>query len=56
MRNPWRSGLTLGGIAVAVALMVWTLAFYEGWLQAMIRGATAIETAQVQIHSRRIRG
>ncbi len=51
VRNPWRSGLTLGGIAVAVALMVWTLAFYEGWLQAMIRGATAIETAQVQIHS-----
>ncbi|MFW5904993.1 MAG: ABC transporter permease, partial [bacterium] len=42
--------LTLAAVAVAVGLMTWTLSFYEGWLQAMIRGATAVETAQVQIH------
>lgn len=51
VRNRWRSGLTLAAIAVAVALMVWTLAFYDGWLIQMIRGATAVETAQVQIHT-----
>lgn len=48
-RNRWRSGLTLAAIAVAVALMVWTIAFYEGWLRQMVRGATAVETAQVEI-------
>lgn len=51
LRNRWRSGLTLAAIAVAVALMVWTLAFYDGWLVQIIRGATAVETAQVQIHT-----
>ncbi|MEZ4415427.1 MAG: FtsX-like permease family protein [Gemmatimonadota bacterium] len=50
-RNRWRSGLTLAAIAVAVGLMVWTLAFYEGWLQQMVQGATAVETAQVQVHT-----
>lgn len=50
-RNRWRSGLTLAAVAVAVGLMVWTLAFYEGWIAEMIRGATAVETTQVQIHT-----
>ncbi|MEW6754670.1 MAG: FtsX-like permease family protein [Candidatus Latescibacterota bacterium] len=50
-RNRWRSGLTLAGVAVAVALMVWTLALYEGWIREMVRGATAVETAQVQVHT-----
>jgi ABC-type lipoprotein release transport system permease subunit len=50
-RNRWRSGLTLAAIAVAVGLMVWTLAFYDGWLTHLVRGATAVETAQVQIHT-----
>lgn len=51
VRNRWRSGLTLAAVAVAVALMVWTLAFYDGWLVQIVRGATAVETAQVQIHT-----
>ena len=50
LRNRWRSGLTLAAVAVAVTLMIWMLALYEGWLQSMIRGATGVETAQVQIH------
>lgn len=50
-RNRWRSGLTLGSIAISVAFMVWTLGFMEGWLVMMVRGATAVETAQVQIHT-----
>lgn len=51
LRARWRSGLTLAGVAVAVGLLVWTLAFYEGWIAVMIRGATAVETGQVQIHT-----
>lgn len=51
-RNRWRSGLTLGGIAVSVAFMVWILGFMEGWMGAMVQGATAVETGQVQVHTR----
>lgn len=50
-RNRWRSGLTLAAVAVAVGLMVWSLSMYEGWIRAMVRGATAVETAQVQVHT-----
>ena len=50
-RNRWRTGLTFAAVAVAVALMVWTLALYEGWLAQMVRGATAVQTAQIQIHT-----
>jgi ABC-type lipoprotein release transport system permease subunit len=50
-RNRWRSALTLAAIAVAVGLMVWTLGFYEGWIQQMVRGVTAVETMQAQIHT-----
>jgi len=51
-RNRWRSGLTLGGISLSVAFMVWILGFMEGWMGAMIQGATAVETGQVQLHTR----
>ncbi len=50
-RNRWRSGLTLAAVAVAVGLMVWTLGFYEGWIQQMVRGATGVESLQAQIHT-----
>jgi len=50
-RNRWRSGLTLGGIAISVAFMVWILGFMEGWMGEMVRGATAVETGQVQINT-----
>lgn len=51
-RNRWRSGLTLGGIAISVAFMVWILGFMEGWMGTMVQGATAVETGQVQVHTR----
>jgi ABC-type lipoprotein release transport system permease subunit len=51
LRNRWRSGLTLAAVAVAVGLMVWTLGFYEGWIQQMVRGTTAVSTLQAQIHT-----
>ena len=50
-RNRWRSGLTLGGIGLSVAFMVWILGFMEGWMGTMVRGATAVETGQVQVHT-----
>lgn len=50
-RNRWRSGLTLAAVAVAVALMIWMLALYEGWIEEMVRGSTAVETGQVQVHT-----
>jgi ABC-type lipoprotein release transport system permease subunit len=50
-RNRWRSGLTLAAVAVAVALMVWTIGFLEGWLNSMTRGMTGLETLQVQVQT-----
>lgn len=50
-RNRWRSALTLAAVAVAVGLMVWTLGFYEGWIQQMVQGATGVESLQAQIHT-----
>lgn len=51
LRNRWRSALTLAAVAVAVGVMVWTLGFYEGWIQQLVRGATAVSTTQAQIHT-----
>lgn len=50
-RNRWRSALTLAAVAVAVGLMVWTLGFYEGWIQQMVKATTAVETLQAEIHT-----
>jgi ABC-type lipoprotein release transport system permease subunit len=50
-RNRWRSGLTAGGIAVAVGLCIWTLCYIEGFVDAMIRGLTGVELGQAQIHT-----
>ncbi len=35
-RNRWRSGLTLGGIALSVAFMVWILGFMEASIDVEI--------------------
>lgn len=50
-RHRWRTGLTLAGIAVSVALMVWSLAFIEGWIGQMMVAATAVETGQLQVQT-----
>lgn len=49
-RNKWRSGLSIAGVSVAVALLVWTLAYMEGFVAELIRGATNTELGQVQVH------
>lgn len=50
-RNRWRTGLTLGGIALSVGFMVWILGFMEGYMALMVQGATGIEVGQVQVHT-----
>jgi ABC-type lipoprotein release transport system permease subunit len=51
-RNKWRSALTAGGVAAAVVVLVWMNAFVDGMLGQMVRGATALETGQVQFQTR----
>lgn len=51
-RNAWRSLLTAGGVAAAVFVLVWLTAFTDGMLDQMVRGATSLETGQVQFHTR----
>lgn len=50
-RNQWRSMLTAGGVAAAVCVLVWLNAFMGGMITQMIRGATALETGQVQFQT-----
>ncbi len=50
-RHRWRSGLTAGGIALAVAMLVWTRAWIDSFESLMIRGATAVEIGQVQLRT-----
>ncbi|MCB9521288.1 MAG: ABC transporter permease [Myxococcales bacterium] len=50
-RNRWRSALTAGGIALAVAMLVWTKAWIDTFERDMIRAATAVETGQIQLHT-----
>jgi ABC-type lipoprotein release transport system permease subunit len=51
LRNRWRSALTLAAVAVAVGLMVFSLGMYGGWIEEMVRGTTAMETGQIQVHT-----
>jgi ABC-type lipoprotein release transport system permease subunit len=50
-RNTWRSALTAGGVAAAVVVLVWMNAFVDGMLGQMVRGATALETGQLQFQT-----
>ncbi len=48
-RNRWRTVLTLGGIAVATALLTWMVCLIEGMTEQMIQGATSVQLGQVNI-------
>lgn len=50
-RNRWRSLITALGIALAIAMLVWTNAFIETMMSDMVRAATAVETGQVQVRT-----
>jgi len=49
-RNRWRTALTLGGIAVATALLVWMVCLVDGMIGQMVRAATGVELGQIQLH------
>lgn len=50
-RNRWRTGLTAGGIALAVGMLIWTNAYIDTFVRDMVRAATAVEIGQVQINT-----
>jgi len=49
-RNRWRTGLSLGGVAIGVGLVIWTTAFTDAYLDGMAHGATAGQLGSLQIH------
>ncbi|MBN2573640.1 MAG: ABC transporter permease [Deltaproteobacteria bacterium] len=50
-RNRWRSGLTLGGVAVAVAMLIWSDGLMEAFLVTMTESATAMQLGDLRIES-----
>ncbi len=50
-RNKWRTGLTAGGIGLAVAMLVFTGAWIEAFSQKMVRAGTDVEIGQLQIRT-----
>ncbi len=50
-RNRWRSGLTLSGVAVAVAMLIWSDGLMEAFFDTMIESVTAVQLGDVRIES-----
>lgn len=50
-RNKWRTGLTAGGIALAVAMLVFTGAWIDAFSSKTIRAGTDVEIGQLQIRT-----
>lgn len=48
-RNRWRTALTIGGVAMATGLVIWTASMMHGWLGMMVQAATGAEVGQVQV-------
>lgn len=51
-RNKVRTALSIGGIAVAAVMLIFNLAFINGFYELMIRGMTDVETGHVQVQHR----
>lgn len=50
-RNRWRSGLTLGGVAVAVAALAWTQGLIEAIMSTTVAGTTSVQSGDLSIES-----
>lgn len=50
-RNKWRTGLTAGGISLAVAMLVFTGAWIDAFSSKMVRAGTDVEIGQLQIRT-----
>ncbi len=48
-RNRWRTALTIGGVAMATGLVIWTASMMHGWMGMMVQAATGAEVGQVQV-------
>jgi ABC-type lipoprotein release transport system permease subunit len=51
-RNRWRSGLTLGGIAMAVATLAWTQELIEAIVNTTVAGATSVQMGEISIETK----
>lgn len=51
-RNRVRTGLSIGGIAVASLLLIFNLGFIDGFYTMMIRGSTEVEIGHIQVQHR----
>ena len=49
-RNRWRSALTMGGIAVAMTLVIWTNGLTDAMLMRMVASATSLDVGEIQVH------
>ncbi len=52
-RNRWRSGLSIAGIAVATAILIWNFGFFDGFFDLMVRGTTEVDIGHVQVQDER---
>lgn len=52
VRNKWRSGLSIGGIALATAMLIWNFGFLDGFFDLMVRGSTEVDVGHVQVQDR----
>lgn len=50
-RNRWRSGLTVAGVAVAVAALVWSTVMLEAFLDLMVRSVAAVRVGDLRVES-----
>jgi ABC-type lipoprotein release transport system permease subunit len=48
-RNRWRTALTIAGVAVGVAILIWMTGYLMGFHDEIVRAATATELGQIQI-------
>lgn len=53
LRNRWRSGLSIAGIAVATAILIWNFGFFDGFFDLMVRGSTEVDIGHVQVQDER---
>ena len=50
-RNRWRSGLTVAGVAIAVAALAWSQTMMEAFLDTMIKSAAAVQLGDLRVES-----
>jgi ABC-type lipoprotein release transport system permease subunit len=50
-RNRWRSGLTVAGVAVAVAALAWSQTMLEAFIDTMIKSVAAVQMGDLRIES-----